>query len=140
MDVNDNKPTFATISESNFKTYNNLKQDITLTSSIKENEIGPIIFDNLNSFIVYDLDLNENSTFLLHLNQLKSNNKGKEALTKKQINSFFKINRHSSSLVKSKASIDLFNYSPIDYESLESESIINQTSGIGTKTIKFLVN
>jgi hypothetical protein len=70
----------------------NVKSSHILTSSFKENEIGLISFDNFNStwpksLIVHDLDLHENSTFSIYLNELKSNEFSR--LSAKEINSYF---------------------------------------------------
>lgn len=144
LDINDNIPTFALIGNNvidNF--YSQLQSDQTLTASLKENQIGLVVFDNLNalstpskSLIAIDLDLDENSTFTLNLNELKTSEN--ERVSLQQINGLFKI-LQPKPLIKSRTVVNLYNYKEIDFESLDTPSSIDSLTGVATKSIKFSV-
>ena len=74
MDVNDNEPKLGTISAYNpINSYSKLGDDQTMSATINENEIGPILLASLNNYqsasnnlVAYDQDLAENATFELN--------------------------------------------------------------------------
>lgn len=140
MDKNDNVPTFAFFnSNMNINSYTPLQNNQVLTAVVKENDIGLIVFDSListRSLVVFDLDLNENSTFALSLSELSSNEDDKIPI--QLINSIFKV-YGSNTLKRSKTNVNLYNYKEIDFEDLVTPSHLDSSTGIAVKQIKFSV-
>jgi hypothetical protein len=108
-----------------------------LIANLKESDpTGFVVFQNgLNltyePMLVYDLDLGENSFFNLNINSKQIVNSN----DKLQIEKYFKIIKNSNEITNN--NLNILNYNKIDFDTIDSPSIINTTTGIGFKIIEF---
>ncbi len=118
-----------------------------LVSLINENEIGPILFDTMiklqaesKYLALYDFDLAENSTFDITFGQTydnDNNNNDLSRLTDGQLTSYFSF---LPSFIEGKNIFNLFNQKEFDFESLNLKPLIDSSTGVANKFIKFNVN
>ena len=153
MDVNDNEPKLGTISTYNpINSYSKLGDDQTMSATINENEIGPILLASLNNYqsasnnlVAYDQDLAENATF--ELNFLESldasvlsypiNEFSRHVSLNPNINSQCGNVLSNTYLIQSKTSINMVNRIPFDFDDLKITPNIDPNTGIANKVIKF---
>lgn len=140
LDLNDNKPMLAQIS-SNSDEFLTVEANQNLATIINENEIGPLVFDDINTFnlgskhfAVYDLDMGDNSTFEMFIDEETQYSDFKYTST--QLADYFSFYPSSA---RSKTSLNLVNVKPIDFDALNLTPFLNSVTGIGIKFIKFNV-
>jgi len=143
MDLNNNKPCVGLLD--NIMPINSLlplRENSNLLATIKENEIGPVLFEKTNDsgtfkgareyYVVYDPDLGENATFNLNLVQTVETNV-------KDLSSYLTPNFYAENEIKHKNTLNLFNSNSFDFENLNLNSTLNPLTGIASKSISFRV-
>ncbi len=148
-------PKFAILNPFNqFNSLASLDFNQNLVSRIKENEIGPIIFDSVKIqnnyesryFVFYDKDYAQNSTFELFtaeypMTESSSSTKALQTSQFISLNPFslMSIEENSEFLIQSKSTLNVINHMPLDFESIDQTPSLNSQTGVANKALKFIV-
>ncbi len=144
MDLNNNEPNIALLNNiMPINSFSPLNSKQNLIARIKENEVGPILFDPVNSpktenkyYIAYDPDLGENGEFNLNFMQ-SVDTSGILNYPINEIKSHLVTNPYSDNQILNKNTINLISKNSFDFESLNLNSTLDPYNKIGSKLLKF---